>query len=415
MMREKTVVLGAGLVGICTSLSLAERGVAVDLIDRGPAGQETSSGNAGVISPWSIIPQALPGLLPQLPKLLYGRYRPLAVRPAFWLRMLPWGLRFLAQAQEPQVRRTAEALQMLCGPSITLFRRHLDGTGQEGLLRDSLYVHAFRDASRANLNAIDYRIRREKGADLELVGADRLRQIEPALSHDFGAAVLIKGQARALSPGRIGTVLAEKAAKLGVHFRQSEIRSLRPDRGGWVIDCGSETLWANRVVVAMGAWSTALLAPLGIRLPMVAERGYHAEFSMPGIELNNSVMDMDGKFVASSMQDGLRVAGYAEFASVDAPPDPQRHQRLIRQAKAALPGLDPASPRLWMGRRPSFPDSLPALGEIPGHKGLYAAFGHSHYGVMMAPATGEYLADLLTRQAASPANSAFSPSRFFTR
>ena len=58
-MAEHVTILGAGAIGICTALALVERGVQVRLIDRGDPGQETSMGNAGVISPWSFIPQSL--------------------------------------------------------------------------------------------------------------------------------------------------------------------------------------------------------------------------------------------------------------------------------------------------------------------------------------------------------------------
>jgi D-amino-acid dehydrogenase len=354
----------------------------------------------------------MPGLFPQLPKLLFGPHRPLAVRAGYWPRMVPWGLRFLRMGSEAKVRQTVSAMEVLCAPSIDLYRRHLAGTGHAHLIRDSLYVHAFRDAGRANLDAIDYRIRREKGADLELVGADRLHEIEPALSRDFGAAVLIKGQARALSPGGIGSVLADKAMKLGVRFRKTEVISLRQIGAAWIIECSEGPVRADRVVVSMGAWSARVLAPLGISLPLAAERGYHVEFPEPGIELNNSVMDMDGKFVASSMDSGLRVAGHAEFGAVDAPPDPRREALLLRQAKAAFPDLGSQKPRFWMGRRPSFPDSLPAIGAFKGFRGLYAGFGHSHYGLMMAPKTGEVLADILTDRKPNADLSAFETGRF---
>ncbi|QYX56564.1 FAD-dependent oxidoreductase [Roseovarius sp. SCSIO 43702] len=389
-------VLGAGIVGICTALSLAERGVPVRLVDRGDPGQETSYGNAGVISPWSVIPQSMPGLWRQVPRLMWGHHRPLGVRLGFWPRMIPWGLRFLANGSEARVREVADAMSVLCAPSVDLYRRHLSGTGHEGLLVDSSYVHAFRESSRATLDALDARIRMEKGARLEIIGADELRRLEPALSPRFEAALLIHGQARALAPGRIATVLTDKARGMGVEVIRSETRALVRSGEGWRITCADGTYDAPRVVVSMGAWSMRLLAPLGLRLPLVAERGYHVEFADPGITLANSVTDTDAKFVASSMEGGLRVAGQAEFGHVDAPPDPRKHARLIRLAQEALPGLDTARPTLWMGRRPSFPDSLPVLGAVPGLPGLHVNFGHSHYGLMMAPKSGEILAEILT-------------------
>ena len=155
-------------------------------------------------------------------------------------------------------------------------------------------------------------------------------------------------------------------------------------------------LEADKVVVAMGAWSNRLLAPLGLKVPMVAERGYHIEMPSPGVSLNHSVMDMDAKFVASSMGAGLRVAGQAEFGDVDAPADPGREAKMLRLAKAAIPDLDLTGNRFWLGRRPSLPDSLPIIDQPKSHEGLFLNFGHCHYGLMMAPKSGEVLGDLVT-------------------
>ena len=106
-------------------------------------------------------------------------------------------------------------------------------------------------------------------------------------------------------------------------------------------------------------------------------------------------MDVDAKIVASSMECGLRVAGSSEFAAIDDAADPRKKTLLAKQALAMFPELNASDMKFWLGRRPSFPDSLPALGPVAGQPGLFAAFGHSHYGLMMAPKTGELLADLV--------------------
>ncbi|MGR3570716.1 NAD(P)/FAD-dependent oxidoreductase [Brevirhabdus sp.] len=418
--QRPVTIIGAGIVGICCALSLRARGIPVRLIDRGAPGQETSFGNAGVISPLSIVPQAQPGIWRSIPGMLLAPDGPLRVNPRFWPRMVPWGLRFLRRAPEASVRQAADAMEVLCGPSIELYRRHLEGTGHEGLIVDSHYIHAFRRVEKARLEALDYRIRTERGGQLELVDGAALRALEPALSEDFRAAIVIKGQARSLSPGRMGAVLAEKLRREGAEFLRAEVRALKrgagtgegADGAGWQLVTDGETLHADRVILAAGVWSAALLRPLGLRLPLVAERGYHLEFRDPGVALNHSVMDAEGKVVASSMLDGLRVAGTSEFAAPDAPPDPRREAALLRRARAMLPDLSPADSSFWMGRRPSLPDSLPVLGPLGGRRGLYGAFGHSHHGLMMAPKTGEVLADLL---AGTPGNAdlrATSAARF---
>lgn len=409
---KPVTILGAGIVGICCALSLAQRGVAVRLIDRDAPGQATSYGNAGVISPWSIIPMALPGIWKKVPGMLLSADRPLAVRPEFWPRMVGWGSKFIGHSGETSVRTTADAMAYLCMPSVDLFRQHLQGTGHEDLLADSWYVHAFRDADKPTLDALDYRIRREKGGELELITSDDLRLLEPELSSDFQAAVLIKGQARALSPGKIAEVLAAKAQSLGAEIIQLDVTAIQRQSTHWEILSGTQKLTTDRLILAAGVWSKKLLEPLGVSLPLVAERGYHMEFANAGVVLNNSIMDVDVKVVASSMNYGMRLAGAAEFAGIDTEPDQSRQQLLTRQAKRMFPELSTEQPSFWMGRRPSFPDSLPVLGEISGQTGLFAAFGHSHFGLMMAPKTGEVLADLLTGQLMAEDIKAFSADRF---
>lgn len=413
-MAKDVTILGAGIVGICCALSLLERGQRVRLIDRGEPGQETSSGNAGVISPWSIIPQSSPGLWRTLPGMLLSRNKPLAVRADTWPRMIPWGLRLLSFGTEGKMRDAANAMAHLCAPSIDLYRRHLAGTGHDGLIRDSHYIHAFRDeaTARAAFDSLGYRIRAEKGAPMEVIDHATLKRMEPAIGPAYRAAIAIGAQARCTNPGRMGQVLADKARAMGAEIIFDEVQAINPTGTGWQITGKAQTYAAPDVVIAMGAWSAALLRPLGYRLPLMAERGYHIECQDPGISIENSIMDMDGKFVASSMEGGVRIAGQAEFGRADAPPDQRRQTLLARQAKAVFPDLNVKEARFWMGRRPSFPDSLPVLGPSERHRGLHFCFGHSHYGLMMAPKSGEVLADHLTDVRPNTPIDAYRASRF---
>lgn len=414
-MAPQVTILGAGIVGICTALSLAGRGVPTRVIDRSAPGQETSFGNAGVISPWSIIPHAQPGIWRTIPSLMFGHYRPLSVRAKSWPAMLRWGTAFLRNSTEEKVRATSDAMELLCGPSVDLYRQHLHGTGAEDLVTDASYIHAFRDASKASLSSLGYRIRQEKGADIALIDQAELHQMEPSLSPDFKAALMITGQARARNPGRIATVLADKAQQLGVDFLQRKVRAIRRSLSGWEVACEGDVVTSDTLVVAMGAWSAELLQPLGYALPLMAERGYHVEFPDPGIDVGQSVMDVDAACIASSMEGGLRFAGQAEFGPLNAPPDPRRKARLTGFAKSAFPALNTENARFWMGQRPSFPDSIPALGPLGSEPGLFVNFGHSHHGLMMAPKSGELLADLITQTQPNYDLSALSPHRFSRR
>lgn len=296
-------------------------------------------------------------------------------------RVSLWGLRFLYEGRQERIQPISDAMFALNHDCVELYRHHLAGTGHDHLLQDSWYVHAFRDASQVNLSSPDYAMRKAVGAEIEQIGAAELRKLEPSLTHDFEAAVLIKGQARAVSPGKIGEVLAEKLLAMGGIIERAKVLKISPQEDGswtYVTEQGEHS--TPKLVLSMGVWSAELLKPLGIKIPMEAERGYHVSFDNPGVSLCHSVMDMDMKFVASSMEDAIRVAGTAEFAGLDAPINQKRLDALVALASKLLPDLNTTQISTWSGQRPSLPDSLPCIGQIDGFQNLIGAFGHSHYG-----------------------------------
>ena len=405
-------VLGAGIVGLCCALSAREKGLSVTIIDRDPPGEATSFGNAGIISPWSCIPQCTPGVWKNVPKWLLDPKGPVKVRWRDLASIMPWAIRFLGNSTEKKVAKIADAMDHLMRGNVDAYRRYLDGTGKEHLLVDSWLVTIFRGDAKPKKSDVAWRLRLERGAPIEFVGAADLRDIEPDVSNEYHTAVLLKGQARTLSPVGICKALAEKAALQGVSFMTADVKALQPQEDG-TISLATDTLIPTRkLVLCGGIWSAELLRPLGVEVPLMAERGYHLEFSDPGVRLQNSVQDMAGKIIISSMSGGIRTAGTAEFAHVDAAPNYARARALAPLSKRVLPLLNTESQKEWMGIRPSFPDNLPAIGPVPNFPNLITAFGHSHYGLGMAPATGRIVADIINDTAPNIDTSAFGIARF---
>jgi len=216
-----------------------------------------------------------------------------------------------------------------------------------------------------------------------------------------------------MDPGAIGKVLVEKFLAAGGTLLQARVQSLKPLEGGRVeLQSDSGPLVAERVILSAGPWSAQLLKSHGLKVPLESERGYHIIFSDPGVTLNNSVMVTDSKFVASSMNMGIRCAGTAEFAGLDYPPDYRRAHALTGPAKRLLPKMNTETHEVWMGQRPSFPDTLPAIGDVPGLPGVISAFGHGHLGMTAGPMTGKIVAGLAIGEAPNIDISAYSLSRF---
>ena len=107
-------------------------------------------------------------------------------------------------------------------------------------------------------------------------------------------------------------------------------------------------------------------------------------------------------FSITPMGQGLRLAGTVEIGGLDQPMNEERAYVLLRQAKAVLPGLETSDFAIWMGFRPSFPDSLPVIDEAPGRRGLFLAFGHGrHTGMTGGAPTGRLIKQLVAGEPAA--------------
>ncbi len=113
---------------------------------------------------------------------------------------------------------------------------------------------------------------------------------------------------------------------------------------------------------------------------------------------------------------GLRLAGQVELAGLDAAPNWQRAEVLLKFAREVFPelpaDLPPERIKLWMGHRPSTPDGLPVLGLASGCSDIIHAFGHGHVGLTAAAATGKVAADLVAGRAPPFDLTAYSATRF---
>ena len=244
------------------------------MIDRKPPCEETSFGNAGVISPWSCVPQSVPGLWRKIPRWLLDPEGPVFVRARHAPAFLPWALKFLSAGRHDRIDAIGDAMMALSRNSPANYRALLRNTPALELVTDSVYVFVYRHAAQASLDQLGWRMRKMRDVPVTLVGSDELRQREPHISRDYEAAILIHQQGRALNPSAIGKAIAEKAGSLGVRFVQSETRRIVRTAEGWSAVCEEQRHDAAHLVLAAGVWSASLLKPFGLHLPLEAERGY---------------------------------------------------------------------------------------------------------------------------------------------
>ena len=415
MTAQRFAVLGAGMVGVACALELQARGHLVTLIERTRPAAETSHGNAGVVARSSLMPLNNPGLWAQLPTLLKNRSAALRYNPGFLMRHPMWGLDFLRNARAPVFEATAQALDALIRLSIARHRHWTQRAEAQALWRDQGWLYAYREAQACAQAASTRAVWSRWGVDHAVLDREALQQLEPALGGAFAAAVWVKDAQSVASPRQLVQAYADTFVRLGGTLQTDDCRALLPaEGGGWNVQCahvGEQRF--DQVVVALGPWSPDLLAPLGLRVPMAFERGYHQHYGWSGgLPLTRPVYDTAAACVLSPMTEGVRLTTGVELTDRDAP------ERLVQLnlAEASVRKVLPLGERLegghWRGARPTLPDSRPVIGPATDRAGLWLAFGHQHIGFSTGPGTAALLGALVDGEAPAIDARPFAPGRF---
>ena len=410
---DPALVIGAGVVGLSTALYLQRSGIAVAVIDPlGPAGG-ASFGNAGMLSPDTSTPIAMPGMLRKVPGWLRDPLGPLAVRPSYFPRALPWLLQWVKAGRIDRVLAVSDAMRALHVQTMDCWRELLGDESYRDLIRPSGQVSVWEGDDSSPTEAVEQQIRDRHGIAVQQLNADDLRQMFPGIARDIKRGVFVPGNGYTVSPQRIVHTLAALFQAAGGAIINERVMKLIPrEGGGYLVMTNIANRNADTVVVAAGAWSAQLLKPLGVRVPLETERGYHAMLFSPSMRPPIPISSKTRAFFMTPMEDGVRVAGTVEIAGLDAPPNEQRAKVLVDHARRLFPDLQVGDVRYWMGLRPSTPDSLPILGPVAGRPGLYLAFGHGHYGMSGGPPSGRLLARLITGQAPGIDPAPYGAQRF---
>jgi D-amino-acid dehydrogenase len=410
---RKVTVIGAGIVGMASAVHLQRDGHDVTVVDRLPPGDGCSFGNAGIFATASMIPVSVPGLIKKIPKHLLDPLGPLSLRWSYLPGMVPWLMSFLRNGSMDRLVPIADALSTLLAASVEAHQRLAAGTAGERWIRPCPYILAYESAAAFEADRTLWEMRRERGARFDLLDGDALHEMEPALAPTYQFAVKLHDHGHAHDPAGLVKALAHDFTRQGGTIMRRDITDIEvgPD-GPTRLLTAEGPIAIDVLVVAAGAWSARLTRRLGDKVPLEAERGYHVTIRNPGVAPINPIANAKGKFVATPMEPGLRIAGLVEFGGLEAPPTPARHEALLTHARRMFPGIDTSDVTTWMGHRPSLPDSLPVIGPSSDFANVFYAFGHQHVGLTGGPRTGELIADLVAGRTPNIDLAPFSVGRF---
>ncbi|MRW88665.1 FAD-dependent oxidoreductase [Duganella sp. FT80W] len=396
----RVVILGSGVIGVTSAWYLAKAGHDVTVLDRqpGPA-LETSFANAGQISPGYASPWAAPGIPLKAMKWMLQRHAPLSITPDGTLFQLQWMWQMLQNCTTERYATNKERMVRLAEYSRDCFKALRAATGIEYQGRQQGTTQLFRTQEQMDAAAKDIRVLEETGVPYELLSREQLVSAEPGLARNKLVGGLRLPNDETGDCQLFTTRLSAMAEELGVKFRYGVDISGLVSEGEQItgVQCGAELVTADAYVVALGAYSTALLKPL-MQIPVYPLKGY--SITVPIVNADaapvSTILDETYKIAVTRFDDRIRVGGMAEIAGFDKRLNPRRRETLEMVVNDLFPGAgNTAEASFWTGLRPMTPDGTPIVGRT-GLRNLYLNTGHGTLGWTMSCGSAQLLSDIIS-------------------
>jgi D-amino-acid dehydrogenase len=398
---KRVLILGGGVIGLCSAWHAARRGHRVTVVERGgPDHDSCAAGSAGMITPSHFIPLAAPGAVALGLKWMWNPESPFYIQPRLSWDLLDWAWRFWRAANAAQVARAAPLLRDLHLASRAGFEELAALPGNDfGLIKQGLLMlcktqHALDDEAHTAGRA------RALGIPAEVLTAKETAALDPHARLDILGAVFFPKDCH-LSPARFLTGLKTQLDSLGVEFlwnaeatgfthHSSRLTSVHTAQG---------EIPADEFVLAGGAWSPLLARGLGLRLPMQAGKGYSLTLEKPRQLPQLCSILTEARVAVTPMGGALRFGGTMEIAGLNEDINPVRVRGILKAVPRYFPDFTPedfAGVAPWRGLRPCTPDGLPYLGRTARWPNLIVAAGHAMLGLSLGPVTGRLVGELLS-------------------
>ena len=396
----RIAIVGAGIIGVTTAHELALQNHEVQVFERrGSVAEECSFANAGVVAPGYVTPWAAPGMPWKVIRQFLSPHA--AVRFGGWpgTRDLAWMWRWW-RACRPQVHASNRAAMQRLAHFSRERLLDLTRTLQLDYEQTPGYMVLLRSARELHMAQAGLKLLQELGVRFDLVDAARARQIEPALSAGTALHAAIHLPLDGVGNCRhFAHLLKAQAQQHGAQFRfETAVRQIRPGARPSLETNAGDMHEFDAVVVCAGVQANDLLAPMGLRLPLMAVHGYSITAPVRHVDGQASVapraalMDERYKVAISRLGQRIRVAGSAEVGG-----SPQRlHASALRTLYRVLDDWFPGSAQMhkaqqWKGARPMLPDGPPVLG-ASGAPGVWLNLGHGSSGWALACGSAQVLA-----------------------
>ena len=410
---KNILIIGAGIVGICTSIELIKKGYSVTLMDPNEPGSQTSYGNAGVITDSSLMIINNPQLLKSLFQLIFKNQTSFRYSKSFIFSRLIWVLRFLMFSHKNHMKFAAKALRELQVLSLNTHKKLIKKTNSNNIISKPGWLKLFKTSESYKKYSLELEVLNKHKAKYTTLNTTQIEKQFPDLEVKFFKGILFKNSIRVKSPLKLSKKYFNYFIKSGGKFVQESCKDLQYIEDKWVIFSNKNKSYFDQVVVSTGPWSKNILSNLGYNIPLAWERGYHHHFSTKKkISINPAIYDVEGGFVYSSNGSDVRVTSGVELTFLDAVQNEIQINESIQKLRKIIPLNKKLIDKPWLGSRPTIIDSLPMIGKAPKHKNLWFNFGHNHIGLSTSAGSAVIISEMIQNKKTSINADPFSPKRF---
>ena len=410
---KNILIIGAGIVGICTSIELIKKGYSVTLMDPNEPGSQTSYGNAGVITDSSLMIINNPLLLKSLFQLIFKNHTSFRYSKSFVFSRLIWVLHFLTFSHKNHMKFAAKALRELQVLSLNAHQKLIKITNSNNIISKPGWLKLFKTSESYKKYSLELEVLNKHKAKYTTLNTTQIEKQFPDLEVKFFKGILFKNSIRVKSPFKLSKKYFNYFIKSGGKFVQESCKDLQYIEDKWVIFSNKNKSYFDQVVVSTGPWSKNILSNLGYNIPLAWERGYHHHFSTKKkISINPAIYDVEGGFVYSSNGSDVRVTSGVELTFLDAIENEIQINESIQKLRKIIPLNKKLIDKPWLGSRPTIIDSLPMIGKAPKHKNLWFNFGHNHIGLSTSAGSAVIISEMIQNKKTSINADPFSPKGF---
>ena len=415
-MSKKIIIIGGGIIGLCSAYYLQKEGCQVTVIDQSNMDAGASYVNAGYLSPSHIIPLSAPGVMKKGLRWMFNPKSPLYIKPRLDLDFLKWTYAFNKSCNSKHVEKAIPIIKELTLLSQELydgirqdenFTFHLEKKGLLMLCQtEKMLEEEIKTANLANA----------EGLEASEISLQDLKKLEPNVNINIKGATFYKCDSHS-TPHEFMTEMLSHLKSVGVQFYTNErVEDLQvSNRKITAITTQNQTLSADEYVLAAGSWSHLLSKKLGLQLLLQAGKGYSVN-SKQDIGINVPAILAEAKVAVTPMNGFTRFAGTMEIAGINQSINKIRVDSIADAVTRYYPEIALTTEErnaAASGLRPVSPDGLPYIGKSSKCANITIATGHAMMGWSMATATGKLISELISKKQMSLPIHHLNPGRRF--